>query len=106
MDEKAEIDRSVGLIVNHFSLLPTDLELQQQTFGELEAKLTSIVSYLLDKDMERLLQSLYRIDVDETLFKKILIEAAPEEIANKIAQEVIRRELQKVRLRAKYKGLD
>ena len=102
MTEQQQVNQSKILIGNHFSIDAEELVLAEDTFGLLEKRLTSIVSYLLDKDMNRLLNSLYRIDVDEFLFRKILTEEAPEDLSKRIAQEIIKRELQKVELRAKY----
>ncbi len=78
--------------------------LDDMSLEALENKLTSIVKYLLDKDMNRLLHSLYRIDVNEGLVKNILTEEPPENLGRRIAQEIIKRELQKVETRARYSG--
>lgn len=104
MNEQEEVSQSIQLICNHFSITDNELTLAENTFDALERKLTSIVSYLLDKDMNRLLNSLYRIDLDESVFKKILTEEPPENLSRRIAGEIIKRELQKVKTREKYKS--
>lgn len=104
MNEQEEVSQSIQLICNHFSITGSELALEENTFDALEKKLTSIVSYLLDKDMNRLLNSLYRIDLDESVFKKILTEEPPENLSRRIAVEIIKRELQKVKTREKYKS--
>ncbi|MEQ6120051.1 hypothetical protein [Reichenbachiella sp. MALMAid0571] len=104
MTEQQEVSQSIQLISNHFSIADQELTLEENTFDSLEKKLTSIVSYLLDKDMNRLLNSLYRIDLDESVFKKILTEEPPENLSRRIAGEIIKRELQKVKTREKYKA--
>jgi len=105
LTEQQEVSQSIQLISNHFSIADNELVLEESTFDSLENKLTSIVSYLLDKDMNRLLNSLYRIDLNESVFKKILTEEPPENLSRRIAGEIIKRELQKVKTREKYKGL-
>jgi hypothetical protein len=100
-----EINAAVSLIQNHFSINESELILQDFTAAELEIKLSKILSSLLNQDMERLLHAFYRIDLDEQLFKKILTEEAPDNISLKLAQEVIKRELEKVKTREKYRSL-
>tara|TARA_R110000868_G_scaffold204524_1_gene452617 strand:+ start:631 stop:948 length:318 start_codon:yes stop_codon:yes gene_type:complete len=104
LTEQQEVSLSIQLISNHFSIPDSELALEESTFETLEKKLASIVSYLLDKDMNRLLNSLYRIDLDESVFKKILTEEPPENLSRRIAGEIIKRELQKVKTREKYKS--
>lgn len=104
MTENQQVEQSIKLISSHFSIPDEELALQDNTFLLLEKRLTSIVGYLLDKDMNRLLNSLYRIDLNESLFKKILTEEPPENLSRRIAREIINRELQKVQTRAKYSG--
>ena len=104
MTEQEEVSESLSLISNHFSIPNDELSLLENTYELLENRLTSIVSHFLDKDMNRLLNSLYRIDFDELKFKKILLEETPENLSRRIAQEIIKRELQKVKTREKYKN--
>lgn len=99
-----EIISAVSLIQIHFSIDKSELILQDFTATELEIKLSKIISSLLNQDMERLLHAFYRIDLNEELFKKILTEEAPDKISLKLAQEVIRRELEKVKTREKYRS--
>ncbi|MFT7031554.1 MAG: hypothetical protein ACI9DJ_003397 [Algoriphagus sp.] len=106
MTEQEEVSESLSLISNHFSIPNDELSLLENTYELLENRLTSIVSHLLDKDMNRLLNSLYRIDFEELKFKKILLEEAPENLSRRIAQEIIMRELQKVKTREKYKNFN
>jgi len=104
LKEQEEVLESLTLIGNHFSIPNNELILSENTYESLEKRISSIVGHLLDKDMNRLLNSLYRIDVDEMKFKKILTEEPPENLSRRIAQEIIRRELQKVKTREKYKN--
>ena len=58
---------------------------------------------MLNNDMERLLSIFYRIDISEVTFKAILSQASPDEIPTLLAKEVIKREMQKVETRLKYR---
>ena len=99
-----ELALTTQLIVKDFSLEDTDLPEGISQIDELKAALKKIVSYLLDKDMSRLLMALYRIDVSETKVKQVLAVAEPEKIADSITDLIIARELQKVETRIKYSG--
>lgn len=62
--------------------------------------LTQEIIILMDRDFQKLLQILYRIDVNEQKAKKALSATDP---ASSIAELIIQRELQKVESRKKYK---
>lgn len=72
--------------------------------SELKIKLAGIISYLLDKDMNRLLQIFYRIDLNEHQVALVLSQAPVAEIPTQLAELVIERELGKARTRLKYKN--
>ncbi|WP_109832233.1 hypothetical protein [Reichenbachiella versicolor] len=92
------------LISAHFQL--DESELAEAVFlTDLTYLLTRIIRHLLDKDLNRLLNAFYKIDIGEDKFKSILTTAPPEELATILAQEVIQRELQKVKTREKYRSL-
>ena len=94
------------------SLLPDVLKFTNQDFNleipsaevssqdEFLKLLTKVIRHLLDKDFERLMNGLYRIDVDENKVKRALTTDNP---AENIAQLIIERELQKVETRRKYR---
>lgn len=89
-----------------FALVIKDLPLPELNAGfseemALEA-LTKAVSQLMDRDLERLLQICYRIDLAENTLKQILYEAPPERVAADLAQALWARQKQKVILRRKY----
>lgn len=66
---------------------------------ELKKILSQKIQMLMDEDLEGLLQAMYRIDVPEMAFQKALAEGDAEQLA----ELVIQRELQKVKIRQKYK---
>ncbi|MES2778669.1 MAG: hypothetical protein V4651_02115 [Bacteroidota bacterium] len=65
--------------------------------------LTSVITYLLLHDMEKLLNILYRIDVNEPKVKAAFAQNDPKLIAPTIARLILERELQKAESRRKYR---
>ena len=89
-----------------FALVIKDLPLPELNAGfseemALEA-LTKAVSLLMDRDLERLLQICYRVDLAENTLKQILHEAPPARVAADLAQALWARQKQKVILRRRY----
>ena len=70
-------------------------------YKELVKELAIAVQYLIDKDFEKLLHILYRIDVSENKVKQVF--GLEQDVAQQIALLIIEREKQKVITRAKYK---
>jgi orotate phosphoribosyltransferase-like protein len=89
------------LIRRDFNLGNEEL-VQQTTMDELKVRLTQIVTYLLDKDFEKFLHAMYRMDINEEKLKVALASDPPEQVAPNVAQLIIQRELQKVETRRKY----
>ena len=93
-------------------LIQRDLDLPESEINlshspgmkELHSYLTSAIKELLDKDFNKLLNALYRIDVSEQKVSEAINMEAPENIASSLANLVIDRELQKVITRRKYSG--
>lgn len=72
--------------------------------GELKNKLKKIIEHLLQADFERLLNAMYRLDIDETRFKSLLSGVHGNDVSGKLAEIVIERELQKIETRMKFKN--
>lgn len=86
-------------------LITKDFELEDQrvSFNDLDKLkywLTSELRILIDRDFHKLLNMLYRIDIDE---QKSKIAFASEDPALSLAELIIERELQKVQTRKKYR---
>lgn len=98
--QKPEIEEAALLMEQHGMLESQQLlklpELSPEVLREL---LIRQVNYLLERDFERLLQSLYRIDVSEQKFKASLVSQNP---AAEIAELILERELMKVKTRRWY----
>ena len=67
---------------------------------KLKKWLTQEIMILMERDFQKLLQILYRIDVNEQKAKKAFSATNP---ASALAELIIERELQKVESRKKYK---
>lgn len=91
-----------GLIRKDFGLSQDDISVHNE-MEALHLELTRIISYLIDKDFNRLLNAMYRIDISEEKLKKALAIDPPDKVAPTIATLIIDRELQKVLTRRKYK---
>lgn len=85
-------NKDVGL-----SLSPSSIA----DYAHLIRELSRTVEYLIDKDFEKLMQILYRIDISETKVK--LAFGLEHNVAYEIALLIIEREEQKVITREKYK---
>lgn len=96
-----DITEVATLIRKDFGFDTTEL-VKCDIMEELKRQLTLVISCLIDKDFQRLLNAMYRIDVSEEKFKVALTLDPPSEIAPAIAQLIIDRELQKVITRKNY----
>lgn len=89
-----------------FSLITKDFLLPEITeeFSEEKALavLTKAISQLMDRNLERLLQVCYRVDLAENKLKQILHESAPDQVAADLAKALWDRQKQKVEIRRKY----
>lgn len=74
------------------------------TEEELIEILSPLISQMLDRDFERLLQICYRIDLGENVLRKILHESEPDLMAFDLAQALFKRQVQKIEIRRKYQN--
>ena len=104
MSNHSENALTLQLIVKDLKL--DDELLKEETTSDQSVRnlLLPVIRYLLDHDFERLLQGLYRIDVGEEKVKSILALEKPENIAERLTDEIIAREKQKIAFRKKYSG--
>ena len=98
---REDIAKVSSFIRNDFGLESTEL-VHCDVIQELKSQLSKIISYLIDNDFQRLLNAMYRIDINEEKFKKALATNPPTAVSEAIAQLIIEREMQKVQLRKKY----
>jgi hypothetical protein len=102
--EGENLSQTIQLIQKDFFLEKDDLPISISNLDDLRQSLNKVISYLLDKDMTRLLNALYRIDVDENKVKTVLAEADPKSISYEITDLIIQRELKKIETRNKYRS--
>lgn len=98
---------SPAVISNTTTRLQNLFEVDNLPVTNLEAlhfRLASVVLRLLNTDLPKLLQILYRIDVEERAVKEAMIADDAELIAERIARLILKRELQKAELRQRYSG--
>lgn len=93
-----------SLIVKHFQLPEEELDHCKSSESELEQTLASIINNLLNRDITRLMNAFYKIDLDETIFMRIVTSVDSDKIGLTLAREVIKREMQKVKTREKYRN--
>ena len=67
-------------------------------------KLALLIAHLMESNFEKLCQAMYRLDVSEAWFDRVMNEKPAGEIPYAIADLVIEREMQKVRTRIMYKN--
>jgi hypothetical protein len=70
----------------------------------LRNELTQRILFLLDKDFNLLMHSLYKIDVDDALVKKSFNLGDPQKISETLAQYIIERQLKKLSYRYQNQG--
>jgi hypothetical protein len=84
-------------------IIAKDFELEESiTEAELRLKMVQAFTYLLDNDISRMMNILYRADVDEEKLKSLLISVSELPSAEVIADAYIQRQKQKVETWKKY----
>ena len=71
---------------------------------EILSRLEKVIGYLLDKDMEKLLNTLYRIDVNEQLVKEIFSREQPEFLAFTLSKAILDRQKEKIKFRNQFRN--
>jgi len=84
-------------------IISKDFELEEGLSAELiRREMIHAFSWLLDNDISKMMQILYRADVDEKKLKSLLISRSQLPSAEVIADEYISRQKQKVETWKKY----
>ncbi len=85
------------------TLIGKDFELEQEiTESAIREKMIYAFSWLLDNDISKMMQILYRADVNEERLKALLVSHSVLPSAEIVADEYISRQKQKVETRKKY----
>ena len=85
---------------DEYALLTGD---DKPDLNDFHRKLSFLVAYLMENDMHRLLNAMYRLDVSEAKFHEAMQSKSKEEAANRVADLVLEREMQKVKTRLHYR---
>lgn len=84
-------------------IIGKDFELEEEIPEEIiRQKMVYAFSWLLDNDISKMMNILYRADVDEDKLKSLLVSRSQLPSAEIIADEYISRQKQKVETRKKY----
>ena len=95
---------AVHLVENHFGLEKMEIAESEYRLDSLKKELRRVIAYLLEKDFEKLINAMYRIDIDEEKVRYALSGVDEREPVDVIVDLVVERELQKAELRLKYKS--
>ncbi|MFT5184030.1 MAG: hypothetical protein ACI84C_001158 [Flavobacteriales bacterium] len=94
---KEQVDRDF-----HFFSLVVNWSEEDSSAKALWSSLANLVEYLMEKDKNRLMQVIYRIDLAEGELTEVLTDFSIEDVNGRIASLILFRELQKVILRKHY----
>ncbi len=103
---KEEIRGITNIISNEFSISGINSILSADdldTLQQLKEYLTKKISELMDKNFDKLVNTLYRIDVNEEKLQQVFIAKNKNILPESIAGLIIERQLQKIEFRRKYK---
>jgi hypothetical protein len=91
-------------------LLTQDLRLEDGHFDPFTLNLDTIrerikvvIDHCLQHDFERLLNAMYRLDIEESEFEKVISGAYGNDISGKLTDILLKREFQKVQTRKRYR---
>ncbi len=102
---RALLQATIRQIKKDFLQNGLELQLDEEQFENYAGLLSSLedmLAWLLERDEQRLLQLLYRIDLGEEMLKKSMMENEQESLAALLAKLIIKREAQKVLIRNHY----
>lgn len=99
-NEYSEPREVYSIISSNFDLASGNIV----SIEEIHRVLTERIHELLEKNLEKLISILYRIDVGQKKTDEIFNNPSKEEIASLLATAVIDRQLEKVKTRRKYSG--
>lgn len=85
------------------SMVGKDFEVEEiWTEAQIRERLVQAFAYLLDNDISKMMNILYRTDVDEEKLKSLLISNSELPSAEVIAEAYLRRQKEKIETRKKY----
>jgi hypothetical protein len=94
--ENAELIKEINK--NLAILLSNEISLD-----ELHIRLSEFLNELIQKDFQKLIRLLYRIDISEAKLKQLLQQPSNEDASKIIAELIIERQIQKIKSRQLYR---
>ena len=98
-EQAIELSKS---IIRDFHFDPDNELVSIRHMEDLKRKLEKIVAYLLDNDFERLLNAMYRLDINEEKFRLAVSGSGANSVSREIVELIIAREIQKMKTRIQY----
>ena len=99
----SNVKEALQIIKKEFDLASNELPVKSNpSIQELHKYLTIAIGSMLDKEFNKLLNLLYRVDIEESLVAEALHAENPSEVASELARLIIDREMKKVESRKKY----
>lgn len=89
-------------LIKDLKLKEKMLPAKSSGLDELREKLIPIIEKMLQEDLPKLMNILYRIDVDEVLVRKALNTPFFEESARELANLILDRQIKKIEIRKRY----
>lgn len=89
-----------NLANQYFNLAKDDLK--EEMFRDFQQKLQHHIQFLINNDFSRLIQVMYRIDIDEKDFNFVIHYADADKIAENLTNLIIKRLFEKAYFRLKY----
>lgn len=84
------------------TLSENQLDSESEYFKYIQKKLAHRIEHFISTDLDKLLQALYRIDVDQRLTDQAFELGELQKISLKIAELIINRQLQKIQYAKKF----
>jgi hypothetical protein len=72
------------------------------SFEEIKENLAAHINHLINNDFQQLVMLLYKVDVNESKLRSVLIENKNDDAGNIISQLIIERQLQKIKTRKEF----
>lgn len=105
-NQNSEVQSITKIIEKDFTLQESDSlipSVKVDTLEEFKKYLKEKLAHLLDNNYDELINTLYRIDVNEKKLSELFSGKNRDNIPEVLADLIIERQLQKIRFRQKYK---
>jgi hypothetical protein len=104
MEDEKEIRELKALVIRDLQLEKNESEVLSEDIQNFRERLIQAIELLLHNDYPRLLNAMYRLDIDERLFREALSGMHSPNVSGRLADLVIKREMEKIKTRNKYKS--